>query len=252
MSTAHGWSVGRIGVDSVVFDMDGVVTDTAAVHAAAWKRLFDAFLRKRADGLGQPFEAFDSDRDYRRYVDGKPRNDGVRSFLESRGIDLAWGDPADRPDRETICGLGNRKTAYFRDHIREHGVRAFPSTIELVRTLRNEGVPVAVISASRQMSEVLESAGVADLFPVRVDGIVAENLGLPGKPDPAVFLEAARRLGTDPPRTAVVEDALSGVEAARRGGFGLVVGVDRTGHPGELRRAGAHVVVADLAELELP
>lgn len=240
-----------IGVDAVVFDTDGVITDTASVHAAAWKRLFDRYLRERAEREGEPFQPFDADEDYRRYVDGKPRFDGVRTFLGSRGIDLPQGEPSDPPERETVCGLGNRKNGFFLEHLREHGAEPYPSTVAFVRELRARGVRTAAISASRNMSEVLDAAGVGGLFPVRVDGVVADELGLPGKPDPAVFVEAARRLGVEPSRTAVVEDALSGVEAGRRGGFALVIGVDRTGHADALRDAGADVVVGDLSEVEL-
>ena len=239
-------------IDAVVFDMDGVITETATAHAAAWKRLFDEYLEHRARLTGEPFVPFDGDDDYRRYVDGKRRYDGVRSFLQSRGISLPEGDPSDPPERETVCGLGDRKNGYFLDHLREHGAEAYPSTVQLVRELQARGVRTAVISASRNMSEVLDAAGVDDLFEVKVDGIVAEQLGLAGKPDPAVFREAARRLGAKPERTAIVEDALSGVEAGRRGGFGLVIGVDRTGHADALRAAGAEVVVSDLGDLRLP
>ncbi|HEX9313080.1 MAG TPA: trehalose-phosphatase [Actinomycetota bacterium] len=238
-------------IDAVVFDMDGVVTDTAIVHAAAWKRLFDQYLEECARRTGQPQAPFDQDSDYRRYVDGKPRYDGVRSFLQSRGITIPEGDSSDPPDRETVCGLGNRKDQYFLEELRRGGARAFPSTVELVRELTEAGVRTSVVSASRNMDLVLESAGVAGLFSVRVSGVDADELGLPGKPDPAIFLEAARRLGTDPARTAVVEDALAGVEAGRRGGFGLVVGIDRTGQGRALIEAGADVVVSDLAELRL-
>ena len=238
------------GVDAVIFDTDGVITDTASVHAAAWKRLFDDHLRERAGRSGGSFEPFDADRDYRRYVDGKPRYDGVRAFLDSRGIDIPWGDPADPPDRETVCGLGNLKNGYFLDHLQEFGADPYPSTVGFVRELRARGVKTGVISASRNMRQVLEAAGVADLFDVMVDGVVAEELGLPGKPDPAVFLQAARLLGVEPSRAAVVEDALAGVEAGKRGRFGLVIGVDRTGHADELAAAGADVVVGDLGELE--
>ena len=239
-------------IQAVIFDMDGVITDTASAHAQAWKRLFDDDLRERAQRTGEPFVPFDADEDYRRYVDGKPRFDGVRSFLASRGIELPNGDPNDPPDRETVCGLGNRKNEMFLDHLRRHGVEPYPSTVALVRELQARGKGTAAISASRNMSEVLNAAGVGDLFPVTVDGTVLVELGLPGKPDPAVFVEAARRVGVDPPSAAVIEDALAGVEAGARGGFGFVVGVDRTGHADALRAAGAHVVVSDLAELQLP
>jgi trehalose 6-phosphate phosphatase len=235
-------------IDAVVFDTDGVVTDTAAVHAQAWARMFDRFLRRRADATGESFAAF-TDEDYRRYVDGKPRYDGVRSFLAARGIALPDGDPSDAPDDETVCGLGNRKDRDFLDHLRREGVEAFPTTIELLERLRRVGLRTAVISASRNLDEVLAAGGVEDLFEKRIGGAETERLGLPGKPDPAVFLEAARRLGVEPGRVAVVEDALAGVEAGRRGGFRLVIGVDRAGHPAELEAAGADVVVEDLGEV---
>ncbi len=237
-------------IDAAIFDTDGVITDTASAHAASWKRLFDTYLADRAERAGEPFVPFTHD-DYLRYVDGKPRYDGVRSFLASRRIELPEGDPGDDPDRDTVCGLGNRKNLAFLEHLREHGAEPYASTAALVRELARRNVRTGAISSSRNMGEVLEAAGVADLFPVRVDGIVADELGLPGKPDPAVFVEAARRLGVDPSRAVVVEDALSGVEAGRRGGFGLVVGVDRGGNADALWAAGAHVVVGDLAELEL-
>jgi beta-phosphoglucomutase family hydrolase len=240
------------GVEAVVFDMDGVVTDTASVHAAAWKRMFDEYLERRAQQADEPFVPFDPGDDYRRYIDGKPRSDGVRDFLAARRITLPEGDPGDPPAAETVHGLGNRKNGYFLDHLDKHGADAYPSTIELVRALRSQGVGTGIISASRNMTKVLDGAGVADLFEVKVDGVVADELGLPGKPDPAVFLEAAKRMGTHPSRAAVVEDALAGVEAARNGGFAVVVGVDRTGHPDDLRAAGADLVVGDLAEITLP
>ena len=239
-------------IRAVIFDMDGVITDTASVHAEAWRRLFDEYLRERADRTAEPFVPFDADEDYRRYVDGKGRIDGVRSFLASRGIELPEGDPNDPPDRQTICGLANRKNEMFLEHIRRHGVQPYPSTVALVRELQTRGIGTAAISASRNMTEVLDAAGIGDLFAVTVDGTDLDELGLPGKPDPAMFVEAARRLGVDPPSAAVVEDALAGVEAGTRGGIGLVVGVDRTGHADALRAAGADVVVSDLAELRLP
>ena len=237
-------------LDAVVFDMDGVVTDTARVHSAAWKLMFDDWLRERAAQSGTPFEPFTPE-DYRRYVDGKRREDGVAAFLASRGIELPPGHADDPPDRETLAGLGARKNAYFLQRLRTDGTDAYPGTVALVRALQAAGIGTAIITASRNCDDVLAAAGIPDLFPVRVDGQVAAQLGLPGKPDPAVFVEAARRLGASPRRTAVVEDALAGVEAGRRGGFALVVGVDRTGHAEELRRAGADLVVGDLAELRV-
>ena len=236
---------------AVLFDMDGVITDTAQAHAATWKRLFDAYLEQRAKQRGEGFRPFEIDSDYLRYVDGKPRYDGVRDFLASRGIHLPEGSPDDPPERETVCGLGNRKDRLFLAQLREHGTSAFPSTVVLIEKLRRRGVRVAVISSSRNAPEILEAAGVKDLFETRIDGIVAAELELPGKPDPAVFLEAARRLGVEPARAVVVEDATAGVEAGRRGGFGLVIGIDRVGQAAELRRSGADLVVADLAQVSV-
>jgi beta-phosphoglucomutase family hydrolase len=237
-------------IDAVVFDMDGVVTDTASVHAAAWKRLFDGYLAERARREGTEFVPFD-DEDYIRYVDGKPRYDGVRSFLASRGIVLPEGDLSDPGLEETVIGLGNRKDEYFLASLRDDGVRPYQTTVDFVYRLEAAGIRRAIISASRNMRQVLAGAGLADLFETRVDGIIAENLGIPGKPDPAVFLEAARRLGVTADRAAIVEDALAGARAGRAGGFRLVIGVDRRGEGDALRRAGADVVVTDLAEVEV-
>jgi beta-phosphoglucomutase family hydrolase len=237
-------------LDAVIFDMDGVVTETAVVHAAAWKKLFDAYLEERARENGGEFVPFDEHDDYERYVDGKNRYDGVRSFLESRGIHLPEGTPGDPAGSDTVCAMGNDKDNYFLEHVRQHGVRAYPSTVRVIGDLRAKGVRIGLVSASRNAEEVLSIAGLADLFDERVDGLVAADLDLRGKPDPATFLEAARRLGVEPARAAVVEDALSGVAAGRAGGFGLVVGVARAGQHEALRQAGADVVVADLAEFE--
>ncbi len=237
-------------LDAVIFDLDGVITDTASVHAAAWKRMFDRFLEKRARGGGEEDRPF-SQHDYLRYVDGKPRYDGVSSFLDSRGISLPRGEPGDPPSAETVCGLGNRKDELFGEVLRQDGVAAFPSSVELLRELREGGFGTAIISASRNCAQVLRAAGASELFDAKVDGIDAEEHGLKGKPDPAVFLAAAERLGVGPARAAVVEDALAGVEAGRRGRFGLVIGVDRTGQAGALRRHGADVVVDDLAEVRV-
>lgn len=233
-------------IDAVIFDTDGVITDTARVHAAAWKSVFDSFLRARAARLGEPFRPFDVRDDYLAYVDGRPRMDGVRAFLAARRIAL----PSDGPD-DVANELARRKDAMFLDQIRRYGVAAFPSTVALVHELRRRRVRTAAVSASRNCAEVLRRAGVADMFDVRVDGIDAARLGFPGKPDPELFLEATRRLGVPPRRTAVIEDALAGVTAGRRGGSGLVIGVDRGGHATALRASGADLVVADLADLRV-
>lgn len=236
-------------LDAVIFDMDGVVTETATVHAAAWKRLFDEYLAERTRRTGEAFDPFDERSDYERYVDGKNRYDGVKSFLASRGISLPFGDPGDAPGSESVCALGNRKDEYFLLRLRDDGARAYESSVRLIGELRRRGVRTGIVSASRNAEEVLTAAGVRDLFDEKVDGVEAAHLGLPGKPHPATFVEAARRLGVDPGRAAVVEDALAGVEAGRRGGFALVVGVARAGQAAALRDAGADVVVEDLAEL---
>jgi alpha,alpha-trehalase len=227
--------------DGVIFDMDGVVTDTASVHAAAWRRMFDEFLGGRTAGSNEDVRRFTPD-DYREYVDGKPRYDGVSAFMAARGI---------RIDPDTVRELGDRKDGYFHELIASDGVRAYGSTVALIQALSDCGIRTGVISASKNSVAVLAAAAVENLFDVRVDGIVMEGLGLPGKPDPAIFLEAARRLDVRPDRAVVVEDALAGVTAGRHGGFGLVIGVDRTGHPDELSSHGADVVVQDLAEVEM-
>lgn len=234
-------------VRAVVFDTDGVITDSAGVHAAAWKGAFDACLR--AAGVEAPFDAVD---DYRRYVDGKSRQDGAAAFLGARGLDLPLGDPDDGPGTATVRAVAARKEQLFTQRLREHGVDAWPGTVRLLHELTAQRVPCAAVSASRHATELLTAAGVLDLLHTVVDGAEARRLRLPGKPDPALFLEAARRLGLPARDTAVVEDALAGVEAGRRGGFGLVIGVDRTAGPtsaADLRRHGADVVVTDPGEL---
>ncbi|MDH4063730.1 MAG: HAD-IA family hydrolase, partial [Acidobacteriota bacterium] len=240
-----------IQVDAVLFDLDGVVTRTAQVHAAAWKRAFDEWfdLRARADGVER--QRFDQDRDYRLFVDGRPRHDGVRGFLRSRGIDLPHGTEADDADQDTVCGIAARKNRYFRDWLAHHRVESLPGTLALLGELRQAGVKAGVFSASRNARAVLASAGVTERFDVVVDGHDAVDRGLAGKPDPAVLLEAAARLGVSPDRTAVVEDAVAGIVAGVRGGFGLVIGVDRSGGNGGLREAGADIVVADSSEVTL-
>ncbi|MVU78314.1 trehalose-phosphatase [Nocardia sp. ET3-3] len=236
--------------DAVIFDMDGVVTDSATVHAAAWKEMFDDFLAHRTALPGEDLSPFTTE-DYLRWVDGEPRYRGVSDFLAARGISLPAGDPADADDAGTICALGNRKDHLFLERLARDGVPAFESTVALVRRLQAAGIGVAVFSASRNCAQVLRAAGIGDLFAVRVDGIVAEELGLAGKPDPAMLLEAARRLGAQPERTVVVEDAEAGVAAGRAGGFGLVIGVDRGGHGDRLAARGADVVVPDLDRVRL-
>jgi alpha,alpha-trehalase len=238
-------------VGAVLFDLDGVVTDTAAAHTASWKQLFDEFLQARADRLGEPFTPFDEESDYRVWVDGKPREDGVVSFLASRNISLPFGRDDDGPDAETVCGLAKRKNGYYLAWLIGHRVRVFSGARRLLGQLRDSGVRVALFSASRNVEEVLRSAGVRELFDEVVDGNEAARLGLSGKPDPAMLLEAAARLGVEPSRTAVFEDSAAGVRAGRRGGFGLVVGVDRGGAGVGLREAGAHMVVHHLGEMRL-
>jgi len=238
-------------IDAVVFDMDGVVTQTAVIHFAAWKQLFDDVLTVRASATGEPFRPFEGD-DYRRYVDGRARYDGVRDFLGSRGITLPEGAPGDAPERGTVCGLGNRKNRVFLERVATDGVEPFPTTIVFVRRLVAAGRRVAIISASENATQVLTAAGVLGEFQAKVDGDDSRYLGLSGKPDPAIFLEATRRLGATVTRTAIVEDALAGVEAGVRGGFGFVLAVDRTGYGSQLAAAGASLVVRDLGELLLP
>lgn len=235
--------------DAVLFDLDGVLTSTARVHSVCWKRMFDAFLERHAAETGTAFVPFDIDGDYKQYVDGKPRYDGVRSFLESRGIELPYGDPEDPPGKLTACGLGNRKDRLFNEVLREEGVEAFDGTIRWARDLRARGMKTAVVSSSKNCRTIMEAAGIEDLFDTRVDGEIAQRLGIPGKPAPDTYLKAAAELGVEPQRAVVVEDALSGVQAGRRGDFGLVIGVDRHGDADALRDNGADIVVADLAEM---
>ncbi|WP_420346351.1 trehalose-phosphatase [Pelagibius sp.] len=238
-------------LDAMLLDLDGVITETAEVHADSWKAMFDEFLRERAARLSGQFVPFDLDRDYKQFVDGKPRYEGVASFLESRGISLPRGNDRDPPDKETVCGLGNRKNQLFLKAIRQNGVTTYPSSIDFIHKMRERGLKVAVVTSSRNGREVLEAAGVTHLFDAKVDGIVARECWLDGKPSPDTYLEAARRVGARPERAAVVEDAVSGIEAGRAGRFGLVVGISRDGDPRLLQRAGADVVVSDLGDLDL-
>jgi beta-phosphoglucomutase family hydrolase len=236
-------------ISACLFDLDGVLTQTAKVHAAAWKQVFDEFLRRRAQETGQEFVPFDAVRDYDEFVDGKPRYDGVRSFLASRGIELPQGSPGDPPDANTVDGLGNRKNELVLKLIRERGVEPFEGSVRYVRAARDAGLRRAVVSSSTNCRDVLAAAGIDDLFEAVIDGVLAEREDLKGKPAPDTFLAGARALGVEPPGSAVFEDALAGVEAGRAGGFGIVVGVDRIGQAEALRAHGADIVVRDLSEL---
>jgi beta-phosphoglucomutase family hydrolase len=235
--------------DAVLFDLDGVLTDTAEIHARCWKTTFDDFLRKRASEAGKPFQPFDAESEYRLHVDGKPRYDGVRDFLGSRDVQLPEGAPDDPPERETVCGLGNRKDELVNQVIEAGDVEAYEGSVALVRWLRKDGIKTAVVSSSHHCAAVLASAQIADLFDARVDGETVDQLKLAGKPAPDSYLEAARRIGVKPARAVVVEDAISGVQAGKAGGFGLVVGVARMGDAAELTQNGANLVVGDLSEM---
>ena len=238
-------------IHAVIFDMDGVITETARIHAATWKQMFDEYLKKRAERHGERFQPFDADLDYRRYVDGRPRYDGVQGFLQSRGISIPYGNRGDKADQETICGLGNRKNRYFLRRLKKRNVKVYQSSVAFIRQLKSNGISTAIISASRNAETVLEVAGVRDLFSVKVDGVDSVKRRLKGKPDPAIFLEAARQLDVEPRKAAIVEDSLAGVEAGHRGKFKMVIGVDRAEQGEELRKRGADFVVQDLSEIEV-
>jgi len=240
--------ISRRDFDATIFDLDGVLTDTARVHAAAWKEVFDDFLQGCAERGGAGFQPFDIRSDYLAYVDGRSRHDGIRTFLASRGMQLPEGSEQDPEDAKTVRGLGQRKTRLFRQALRQ-GIDPAPGAHDLLAKLRQFGINVAVASSSKNCAAVLRAARLDQLIGVRVDGIDAERLGLPGKPDPALFLEATRRLGVEPARAVLFEDALAGVAAGRQGGFGLVIGV---GHrPDELRRQGADAVIDDLSQVQV-
>ncbi|MGW5349581.1 HAD family hydrolase [Streptomyces sp. NPDC004031] len=237
------------GIRACLFDLDGVLTPTALVHAAAWKDTFDAVLRTIE---GPDFQPFDATADYDTYVDGRPRADGVRSFLSSRGIELPEGEEDDPPELNTVHGVGNRKNVLVLEKIREEGVAPYPGSVRYLEAVRAAGLRTAVVSSSANCRDVLVAAGIEQLLDVRIDGNVARERGLRGKPKPDTYLEAASDLGFGPDESAVFEDALVGMDAGRAGRFGRVVGVDRTGQAEELRRHGADVVVTDLAELLEP
>jgi len=236
-------------VTACLFDMDGVVTKTAVVHAAAWKEMFDEFLREHAESTGTEFVPFDAHAEYDAYVDGKPRLDGTRSFLESRAIHLPAGTPDDPPGTPTLYGLSNRKNELVLAKIAAGGVQVYEGSIAYIRSVKSRGIATAIVSASANTQKVLDSAGIAGLFDVRVDGVIAKQRGLRGKPAPDTFLAAAQELKAPRDRAAVFEDAQAGVAAGRAGGFALVVGVDRVGQAEELKKHGADIVVKDLADL---
>jgi beta-phosphoglucomutase family hydrolase len=237
------------GVTACLFDMDGVVTQTAVVHAAAWKEMFDDFLRSRAEQTGTEFVPFDPHADYDAYVDGRQRLDGTRTFLESRGIHLLEGTPDDPPGTPTLWGLSNRKNALVLAKLAAGRVQVYEGTIAYIRAVRDKGISTAIVSASANTEQVLDSAGIAGLFDVRIDGVIARQRGLRGKPAPDTFLAAAGELKVPPGRAVVFEDAQAGVAAGKAGGFACVVGVDRVGQAQALREHGATIVVKDLAEL---
>ncbi|TCC44316.1 beta-phosphoglucomutase family hydrolase [Kribbella capetownensis] len=237
------------GIRACLFDLDGVLTDTAAVHAAAWKEMFDKFLQAYADEHGQPFTPFDAREEYDAYVDGKPRVDGVRDFLTSRGISLPDGTPDDPPDAVTVNGLGNRKNEAVQRRIRTEGVHVFEGSRQYLKAVEAIGLRRAVVSSSANTREVLAVTELAQYVEEVVDGITIRTEGLRGKPAPDTFLAAAKRFGLDPSEAAVFEDALAGVSAGRSGHFGHVIGVDRVGQADQLKVHGADVVVRDLAEL---
>jgi beta-phosphoglucomutase family hydrolase len=235
-------------ISAIIFDLDGVVTSTAKLHFAAWKKMFDEYLEKKSGrGNFRPFE----ESDYLRYVDGKPRYDGVKDFLVSRKIRLPQGTSDDSPDSETVCGLGNRKNKYFLEIINKEKPKVYQTSVDFIRSIRGKGMKTAIISSSRNCAQVLRVTGTDILFDARVDGTDLESLNIPGKPDPAMFLEAAKRIGVIPERDAIVEDSLAGVEAGRRGNFGLVIGVARSGDGKRLKERGADVVVSDLKDLQV-
>jgi beta-phosphoglucomutase family hydrolase len=239
------------GFDAVIFDLDGVITRTASVHSAAWKQMFDEFLKAYAEKTGEPFREFTHADDYLPYVDGKPRYKGVASFLESRGIDLPYGDPVDSPDQETVCGLGNRKNQLFNEMIAQGNVEVFSTTVDFIKELREKGIKVGVASSSKNAKAILDAAGLSDLFETRVDGIVSAELNLKGKPEADIFTTACDNLGVHYDRAVVVEDAVSGVQAGLNGNFGLVLGVAREDNELELKLNGADIVVKDMGEIDL-
>jgi alpha,alpha-trehalase len=241
----------RYCFEAVIFDLDGVITKTALLHAKAWKQMFDEYLHLRQKRYAEPFREFTHEADYLPYVDGRPRYEGVKNFLQSRHIDIPFGVPSDAPDKETVCGLGNKKNLLFRQLLKKEGVEVYPSSIQFIKSLLSVNIRIGVASSSKNCQDILQSADIEDLFQTRVDGLVCEQLGLKGKPQPDIFVRAARNLGTTPGRSVVIEDAISGVEAGRNGGFGLVLGVARKSNQVELMDSGADIVVDDLSGINI-
>jgi beta-phosphoglucomutase family hydrolase len=236
-------------IRACLFDLDGVLTQTAKVHAAAWQQMFDEFLRRRSEATDEPFVPFDPGAEYRKYVDGKRREDGTRSFLESRGITLPEGDADDPADAETVHGLSSRKNELVMELIERDGVQTFEGSVRYVRAVRDAGLACAVVSSSANTEAVLAATGITDLFEARIDGLIAAERGLRGKPEPDTFLAGAEAVGVSPAQAAVFEDAIAGVAAGHAGHFGIVIGVDRVGQREQLLASGADLVVDDLAEL---
>lgn len=243
--------MGKYSFQAIIFDLDGVITKTATVHAKAWKKTFDDYLKLREKRDGEPFREFTHENDYLPYVDGKPRYQGVKSFLESRGVNIPFGEPSDPPDKETVCGVGNKKNEMFRLVLEEQGAEVFPSSIEFIKSLQAAGIRVGVASSSKNCQFILQASGIEGLFETRVDGVVSAELKLNGKPEGDIFVTAARNLGVLPAQSVVVEDATSGVQAGRNGGFGFVLGIARENNEKDLMEYGADIVVNDLAAIDI-
>lgn len=237
--------------DAWLFDMDGVITNTATLHARSWKAMFDSYLKDRTNRTGEPFIPFEVEHDYHTYVDGKPRYEGVDCFLRHRNIVLPFGTPEDPADAETVCGLGNRKNIEVNRELETNGAEVYPSSLHLVRRLKELGKKVGIVTSSKNCDLILGAAGIKGLFDIQLDGVVAAARKIPGKPNPDTYVEASRMLGCEPSQAVVVEDALSGVQAGRAGRFGLVLGVDRVGNAAALLENGADIVVQDLGEIRV-
>ncbi|MCD6396512.1 MAG: HAD-IA family hydrolase [Spirochaetaceae bacterium] len=241
----------KYSFEAVIFDLDGVITQTAKVHSLAWKRMFDDYLRLREKKYNEPFKEFTHENDYLPFVDGKPRYKGVESFLISRGITINFGDPSDSPETETICGLGNMKDRTFNTVLANDGVQVYDSTVSIIRELKNLGIKLGVASSSKNCKPVLKAVGLLDFFETRVDGVISAELNLKGKPEPDIFTTACDNLKVEYKKAIVVEDAVSGVQAGAKGNFGLVLGIAREDNGEELRKNGADRVIMDFSEITI-